>query len=156
MEDYEDATTKLNRHRMRKRYNIVGDYGSPVPIYYTPNITNSGLCMYGQTPEFLLPDYEFASPRENRLLVANPYRPLPGVGYYPPVAGNMRTIDRFDNDVQANQVINSIRNPETRHMTERRRPQGVFTMHGFRKFKVNKQVDPDLEEMFKIAKYTIY
>jgi len=151
-----DTTGMLNRHLMRKRYGIVGDFGTPPQVYYSPQVTYSGTCYMGQTPEFLLPDYEFTASRPNRLMVENPYTPLPGIGYYPPVAGNLRTIDRFDNDPQAMQTINTIRHPYRRIDSERKRPQGVFTMHGFRKFKTNKQVDPDLEEMYKIAKYTIY
>ena len=153
-----DTTKDVNRELFRKRYELVGDYGSPVPVFYSPNITNSGLCMYGQTPDFILPDYKFQAERNNRLQIANPYTPLPGVGYYPPTCGTRKVVDYFDNDVQANQVLQTIRHPQLRYVTEKRhrRPKGVFTKHGFRKYRTEKQVDPDLEEMYKMAMNFVY
>ncbi len=151
-----DTTTKVNRQLFRKRYDLIGESSPSPTVFYSPNITSSGLCMYGQTPDFLLPDYQFQAERYNHLQVANPYQPLPSQGYYPPVRGNMSVIDKFDNDIQANQVINTIRHPYMRKNNERKKPAGVFTKHGFRKFKTEKSIDPDLEEAYKLAMLTSY
>jgi hypothetical protein len=151
-----DTTNEVNRELFRKRYNLVGDSTPPPAMFYSPNITNSGLCMYGTTPDFLLPDYKFQAERYDRLQVANPYTPLPSQGYYPPSAGNRRVVDYFDNDIHANQVLNTIRHPQMRHINERKKPNGVFTKHGFRRFRVEKQTDPDLEEAYKLAMIAMY
>lgn len=151
-----DTTGEVNRELMRKKYQLVGSQGPTPRVFYSPNITNTGLCMYGQTPEFILPDYKFQAERYNRLQIANPYAPLSSQGYYPPTCGNRRVVDYFDNDIQANQVLQAIQHPQIRNATERKKPKGVFTKHGFRKFKTEKQVDPDLEELYKIARLTTY
>jgi len=140
----------INRELLRKRHAIVGDYGPPPVTFYSPNISESGLCMYGQTPEPLLPDYPFQYERPNRVQVPNPYAQLPQQGMYPPVRGNMRRIVESDTGPN-NQVAQIIRDPTLRYVSDRKKPQGVFTMHGFRKFKTVKQIDPDLEETYKQA-----
>lgn len=147
-----DALNIYNRKLLKKKHHRLGPQTPAPVIFFSPNITESGNCYYGTTPEFLLPEWEFAVPRPNHLLVPNPLTPPPSQGYYPPVKASMRFINEMDNNAQNARTVNVIRDPQYRYMNERPRPKGVYTMHGFREYKTVKQVDPDLEERFAYAK----
>jgi len=151
-----DSLNIPNRKLIKKKHYHLGPQTETPVLYYAPNITESGLCYFGTTPEFLLPPYQFQYDQPNRLTVPNPYAPPPEQGYYPPVSGNKRRVYEADNNAADRNLVQLIRDPQMRHINERKRPQGVYTMHGFRAYKTVKQVDPDLEETFAYAKAFYY
>lgn len=151
-----DTLNIPNRKLIKKKHYHLGPRTETPTIYYAPNITESGNCYFGTTPEFLLPPYQFQYDRPNRLTVSNPYEPLPEQGYYPPVTGNMRRVFDADNNAADKAMAQLIRDPQLRYINDRKRPDVRVTMHGIRPYKTVKQVDPDLEETFKYAKMFYY
>lgn len=147
-----DALNIYNRKLLKKKHYHLGPQTPSPTLYFAPNITESGNCYYGTTPEFLVPEWQFTVPQPNRLTVDSPLTPPPSQGYYPPVKASMRYVYESDSNPLNNKVVNIIRDPQMRYISERPRPKGMYTMHGFREYKTVKQVDPDLEETFAYAK----
>lgn len=145
----------INRVIFKKQYDHFGPSAPAPNIYFNPGITESGLCYYGQSQDFLLPDYTWQHPRPGRLQVENPYQPLPDHPLWPDARPMMRRVQEYDNS-DNKLAAQTIRDPYLRHVTEKTKPKGEWTMHGFRQYKARKQVDPDLEEAYSFARLVQY
>jgi hypothetical protein len=147
----------MNRTIYKKKHDHFGDK-SPAPnIYFNPGVTESGLCYYGQSQDYLMPDYSWQHPRPGKLQIGNPYQPLPDHQLWPNTRPVMKRVIEYD-DSRNETAARIIRDPYLRGNTEKGmlKPAGKWTMHGYREYKAKKQVDPDLEEALKLATLTQY
>lgn len=147
----------LNRTIYKKKYDHFGDTSVAPNIYFNPGITESGLCYYGQSQDFLLPDYTWQHQRPGHLQIANPYQPLPDHPLWPDARPTMKRVIEYD-DSRNKTAAQIIRDPYLRRNTEKgtHKPVGIWTMHGFRQYKAQKQIDPDLEETLRLVQMTQY
>lgn len=105
--------------------------------------TNSGLCIFGQSKENLLPPYTFTESGPFKTAMDNPYTPVPRRNF---------------NKYQEREIVHE-RPKESMQKLKPRKPlpNGVYTMHGFRKYDIrNMQIDPDLEERMRSFYNTFY
>lgn len=148
-------TKNVNRKILKEKHDKLGPRTAPPPIYISPNVTESGLCMYGTDQAWILPDYPWQYDRPGHLTIPNPYQPMPDARMWPDANPTLRRVREYDNSVDA-QVAGLIRDPYRRYMQERKAPEGVWTLHGYRKYHTRKQTDPDLEELRKLIAITQY
>jgi hypothetical protein len=142
----------VNRVIVKKKHDYFGDR-TPAPVsYFNPGITESGQCYYGQNQEYLMPDYTWQHYRPGHPRTENPFQPLPDHPLWPDARPVMRRVQEYDDSLDYQQGTQLIRDPYSRRVNEKTRPKGVWTMHGFREYKAEKQIDPDFEERIAFAK----
>jgi hypothetical protein len=103
--------------------------------------TGSGLCLYGQNKENVLPPYEFTEATPGRPALENPFYPLL----------RKKTIQERE------QFNDSYQNRTPRIRFKRMYPNGVMTRHGFVKNDIKRyQINQDLEEKMNQFRNTYY
>ena len=146
----------MNRVIVKKKHDHFGKSAPAAVSYFNPGITDSGLCMYGQSQDFLLPNYTWSHPRPGYPLTENPFQPLPDHPLWPDARPMMKRVQQYDDSVDYQEGVRMIRDPYARHVNEKQKPKGEWTMHGFREYKARKQIDPDLEEKVMFARQFYY
>lgn len=122
-----DVLNTINRHSMKKRYNLTKS-SRPVNFYTTNGCsTKSGLCMYGQELEWLVPPYAENDSDLYRVYQRGEYMHLK-----PKIGGNALIFDGGNI-------------PSNRQFAMDRRPKGKITINGFMRDSVMNKYCENLE-----------